>query len=397
MKTRRVYTCTPVAFRGDHTFFARESGLLSRGLKTIGIESCAVMPTPAQDGDEDGLIRAPMEHLQDPTWWKEQCLDAVVFFSWAMPKYTAISKAIKASGAKLFLYLDASGLWNPWSDGAAWFRANWNFNRRTHGFTWGTTRFFLSTIRQLIPTTLAIPRLKHMNLADVVGTGSPEAQARTINYAGTFGFSQLVNRIVLSPPPIPVHFNYGGEAKKKRVICVARWLKHDWAQKNPAMLLPTLALFLGKRPDYEAIVVGRGAGQLRHTKFYPPALNSLRINFVDAIPNTELTVLYRESQMSFCSSYHESFHLASFEAACCGCSVVALDSPDLPAVRWLAGNSGTLASAESPLRFAEALVEEAEVWDANAREPRSISIRWCNELHANQTASRVLGQLGLQP
>jgi glycosyltransferase involved in cell wall biosynthesis len=396
MRSLKVLTCTPVAFKGDHTFFARESGLLSRGLRMAGVDSFAVMPLPAQDGDEEGLIRTSVEQLQNASWWGSHSADAVVFYAWAMPEYAPISRAIKTSGAKLLLYLDASGLWNPWSDGKDWFRAYWNFNTRTHGRLWGPTRFLLGALRQSIPATLAKPRLEHMALADVIGTGSPGALARTKRYAETFGFGHITDRMLLSPPPIPIHFRYDGEQKKKRVICVARWLKPDWAQKNPAMLLATLALFLSRRPDYEAVVVGRGASELKCAKFYPQQLNHLPITFIDAIPNTELTILYKKSRISYCSSYHESFHLASFEAACCGCSIVALDSPDLPALQWLAETSGTLARGEKPESFAEALSTEGKRWENNERSPGEISMRWSSKLHADKAAARVLRQLGLR-
>jgi len=396
MKSLKVLTCTPVAFKGDHTFFARESGLLSRGLRMAGVDSFAVMPLPAQKGDEEGLSRTSLRQLEDPFWWKSQSVDAVVFYAWAMPEYAPISKAIKASGAKLLLYLDASGLWNLWSDGKDWFRAYWNFNLRTHGRLWGSIRFLLGALRQAIPATLAKRRLEHMALADVIATGSPGALARTKRYAKTFGFGHITDRMVLSPPPIPVHFRYDGEQKRKRVICVARWLKPDWAQKSPAMLLASLALFLGRRHDYEAVIVGRGANDLKRAKFYAAALNDLPIRFVDAIPNAELTALYKESRISFCSSYHESFHLASFEAACCGCSIVALDSPDLPALQWLAESDGTLAREEKPESFARALLAEAAKWENGHRSAKDISLRWSSELHTDKAAVRVLRQLGLK-
>jgi glycosyltransferase involved in cell wall biosynthesis len=360
-----------------------------------GVDSFAVMPLPAQDGDEEDLIRAPVEQLQDASWWRSHSADAVVFYSWAMPEYAPVSRAIKASGAKLLLYLDASGLWNPWSDGKDWFRAYWIFNTRTHGRLWGPTRFLLGALRQSIPATLAKPRLEHMALADVIGTGSPGALARTKRYAETFGFGHITDRMVLSPPPIPVHFRYESEEKKKRVICVARWLKLDRAQKNPAMLLASLVLFLSRRPDYEAVVVGRGANDLRRTKFYPAELKGLSVRFIEAIPNTELTTLYKESRISFCSSYHESFHLASFEAACCGCSIVALDSPDLPALQWLAASDGTLAHEAKPESFATALLAEAAKWENGHRSAKDISHRWSSELHADKAAARVLRQLAL--
>ena len=389
----RIYTCTPVAFRGDHTFFSRESGLLSRGLAGIGLESRAVMPQPADAEDEQGLVRADYEDLANPVWWKKQGVDAVVLFAWAVPKYTPIARAIKDSGAKLMLYIDSAGIWNPWSDGYSWFRNTWNFNTRTYGFGIGIPRFLLVTLRQSIPHLFAVPRLKQLSLADVIGLGSPGALRRTISYARTFGFNDVIDRVVLSPPPIPEHFRYDGEDKRKRVVCVARWRKQDWAQKNPTILLSSLAEFLARRTDYEALVVGRGASELRHAKFYPAALDNLPIRFLEAIPNSDLPSVYRQSRISFCSSYHESFHLASFEAACCGCSIVALDSDDVPALQWLAETDGTLAEKESAHSFAEALAREAAAWDTGAREANKTATRWTSDLWASRAARRVVHQL----
>jgi glycosyltransferase involved in cell wall biosynthesis len=390
----RIFTCTPVAFKGDHTFFSRESGLLSRGLASIGIDSTAVMPRPDYPQDERGLVRTTYPDLGKASWWKEHLVDAVVLFAWAMPQYTPIAQAIKDSGAKLMLYLDSAGVWNPWSDGSIWFSSYWNFTSRTYGSAIGIPRFTLGVLRHSIPRLFAIPRLQHMALADVIGTGSPGALRRTIKYANKFGFSGITERMVLSPPAIPEHFRYGGELKKKRILCIGRWRKQDWAQKNPALLLQSLASFLDRRRDYEAVVVGREATNLSKMGFCPSGLDKLPITFVDALPNADLTSLYKESRISLCSSYHESFHLASFEAACCGCSIVALDSEDVPALQWLAETDGTLAGTESPIAFSDALVAEAAEWERGSRIPGDIARRWTTELWASQTAKRVVRQLG---
>lgn len=64
------YTCTPVSFKGDHTFFSRDSGAFCKAFQRIGVESRAIMPTPAQEGDEPDLIRTEYANLEDPAWWK---------------------------------------------------------------------------------------------------------------------------------------------------------------------------------------------------------------------------------------------------------------------------------------------------------------------------------------
>lgn len=51
------YTCTPVPFKGDHTFFSRDSGAFCKAFQRIGLESRAIMPTPVQEGDDPDLIR----------------------------------------------------------------------------------------------------------------------------------------------------------------------------------------------------------------------------------------------------------------------------------------------------------------------------------------------------
>lgn len=57
------YTCTPVPFKGDHTFFSRDSGAFCKAFQRIGLESRAIMPTPVQEGDDPDLIRTEYANL----------------------------------------------------------------------------------------------------------------------------------------------------------------------------------------------------------------------------------------------------------------------------------------------------------------------------------------------
>jgi glycosyltransferase involved in cell wall biosynthesis len=395
MKSLRVLTCTPVCFKGDHTFFARDSGLLSVGFTMNGIESCAVMPGPSMPDDDSHLIRNDYANLSDASWWRAQECDAVVFFSWAMPQYTPIAKAIKASGAKLLVFLDSAGFWSPWSNGAGWFEAQWNACRRKRGLTFGLLRYMASIGRSLIPSAFDRPRLEHMNIADAVTVTSPLVLDRTARYAHVFGFKQLERRIHYLPLPVSTHMRYKDQYKRKRVICVARWHPQDWPEKGPKLLLTSLDRFLTKHTDYEAMVIGRGATALRSAPFYPRSLDRRNLRFLDCLPNNELPSLFAESRISICSSFHESYHIASFEAACCGCSIVALCSPDLPALQFLAETNGTLASKETPEAFAEALSKEVAMWDRGLCSPDTTAWRWQSETHADKVAAKALELLGL--
>jgi glycosyltransferase involved in cell wall biosynthesis len=234
-----------------------------------------------------------------------------------------------------------------------------------------------------------------MDLADVVTVTSPIVLARTKNFALSYGFTSLAERLFRLPLPVSPHMRYQGQCKKKRVICVARWLPEDWPEKGPRLLLESLAQFLRLRPDYEAMVVGRGASSLRYANFYPKCLDSMKLQLVDYLPNKELPPLLNESNISLCSSFHESFHISSFEAACCGCSIVALKSPDLPALQFVAETNGTLALSENPKAFAQALLYEAAMWDHGFRTADSISLRWQKDTHAEKVAGRAVELLHL--
>jgi glycosyltransferase involved in cell wall biosynthesis len=391
----RVFTCTPIRFKGDHTFFARDSGLLSVGLSMNGLESRPVTPGPPMPDDDPRLIRANYHNLSDPAWWRSQRVDAVVFFSWAMPAYTPIAKAIKASGAKLLVFLDAAGYWSPRSEGVDWARTQLRGQIRKRGLALGTLRFGVSFFRSIFPALFDRPRLEHMVIADLVTVTSPMVLERTKHYAAVYGYGSLSAKINCLPLPVSPYMRYGGQEKRKRVISVARWLRQDWPEKGPQLLLGALDSFLSRRPDYEALVVGRGASELRESDFYPRSLEDKTFTTINYLPNYELVPLLANTRISLCSSFHESFHIASFEAACCGCSVVALQSPDLPALQFLADTNGTLARKEAPEAFSDALVKEASNWDEGLRRPALTSQQWQAETHADKVAARAITLLGL--
>ena len=396
MRTKkRILACTPVCFKGDHTFFSRDSGLLSVGLSMNGIDSIAVMPGPSMPEDDPRLIRTDYRNLSDAAWWQEQSPDAVIFFSWAMPQYTPIARAIKVSGAKLLVFLDSAGFWSPWSNGVGWFEAQWDACRRKRGLALGLLRYMASIGRSFIPSTFDRPRLYHMNIAEAVTVTSPLVLERTKRYAHVYRFKQLERKIHHLPLPVSTHMRYKEQYKRKRVICVARWHPEDWPEKGPRLLLASLDRFLAKHTDYEAMVIGRGATALRSAPFYPKHLGHRNLQLLNYLPNEELPPLMAESRISLCSSFHESYHIASFEAACCGCSIVALQSPDLPALQFLAETNGTLASNETPEAFAEALSKEAAMWDRGLHSPHITAQRWQSETHADKVAAKALELLDL--
>jgi hypothetical protein len=62
----RVFTCTPVDFAGDESFFSRESGMFCRGLRSLVVGSLSILHAPARLGDDPLLFRTDTEKA---IWW----------------------------------------------------------------------------------------------------------------------------------------------------------------------------------------------------------------------------------------------------------------------------------------------------------------------------------------
>ena len=101
----RLFTCTPVEFGGGPDFFARDSGLLCRGLQSLGIESRAIMPGEVMAIDEPDLIRTAYANLESPAWWREQKIDVLVLYAWGRPKFRKVARAIHDAG----IFLNQTG------------------------------------------------------------------------------------------------------------------------------------------------------------------------------------------------------------------------------------------------------------------------------------------------
>jgi glycosyltransferase involved in cell wall biosynthesis len=342
------------------------------------------------EDDDPRLLRTEYVNLTRASWWAGLHLDGIVLYGWGLPRYTPIARAIKEAGIPLFLYLDAIGLWSPWTNGMDFVRNYWTYSTRSFPGLLGWLRFAVIA-RSYFPPALDLPRLRKLSLADAVGLPSPWALDSTRRYAQFYGFDSLLPKLHLTPPPIDPVMTYAGQPKQNRVICVGRWHRPDWAQKNPALLLEALTLFLRQNPGSSAIIVGGGAQALGQTRWARPILEqNLPVRFLDHLPHAQLVDLLATSRISICSSTYEAAHLTSFEALCCGCSIVTTTGPALPSVYWGARENGTIASGPDAPALAQALADETQAWDQGKRDPHASSRTWSQRVHAPQAAAHAL-------
>lgn len=79
------------------------------------------------------------------------------------------------------------------------------------------------------------------------------------------------------------------------------------------------------------------------------------------------------------------------EALCSGCSVVAGRSVSMAGFEWFVSeNSGMLAERDDAPGHLKALRNELDRWDQGARDPERTAGVWCERLHADQVAKKLL-------
>lgn len=386
-------TCAPVRFQGDEGFFARDSGLLCKGFQAVGVPCKAVMPGPPLPGDcQEDLIRTRYTNLERPEWWKATGAQGAVLYAWGAPRYLPIARAIRQAGLKLLCNMDTSGTFGIWGGPFEYWGSIW---RIQNGLGIRPTSVAISFLKILSSVSWSLVkndlgRAQHLRQADLIGAVSPIALERIRRVCRWYGGDELAKKVVLIPHPVARHMRYSGQIKQPRIVSVGRWQPADWRQKNPGLLIQTIVHLLRKAPETECVVVGSMEEILRLQFLKATAAFRGRVRLPGRMPNHEIAPLLQTSQVALCTSNHESFHIASAEALCCGCSVVAPDLPELPSLKWFVGESSGRLASRTPENLAQAVLDELSLWAHQKRNPKTISSEWGARLHADRVAALIL-------
>ena len=388
MIARRWYTFTPFPFGGGPDFFTRDSGLLSRGFRAIGVESMAVMPGERKPEDEADLIRTDYADLESAEWWRGHKLDGVVLYAWGAPRYRRVAKAIRDSGAKLVLNQDSSGMVSPLCGIRPWLREQAALNG---GF--GTIRTAVAFAKGLTLGLLRTDPLRayHLRQGDIIAALHPEAAENFRKLCQIYGGKSLAERVAVIPHAISPSLAYeeGSPPKQNRMIAIGRW--DDVIQKRPTLLTEVIGRLLFGNPSVVIDIVGNLTDQINlwHASLPPDAAR--RVHLHGKLPHEEIRRLLLAARVLYCPSAYESFHIAAAEALCCGCSVVAADLPAMASFRWFVSrSSGTLAATDDAGGHLDALGREFALWDNGSRDPLAISQTWVASLHADKVAERII-------
>ena len=386
----RWYTCTPVAFGGGADFFARDSGLLCRGLQGIGITSRAVMPGARQPEDDVDLIRTEFGNLESAEWWRSHELDGIVLYAWGSPRFRKVAAAIHQAGIFLVLNQDNGGLVSPLAGWSDWLREQWILAGQGRGVrAW--LRFCRLVLRGVsVGLVLTDPRrAAHLRHGNVLACVSPKAARYYRKVCRWYGGADLAERVAVVPHAVETRFGFADGSKRRQVACVGRWL--DVVQKRPWRLMETIGLLVAADTGVEVVIAGHVTVEMAEWQQSLTEAQGRRVHLRGLVERDELAGILGESQVFYSPSAYESFGIAAAEALCSGCSVVAGRSVSMTSFEWfVAEKSGTLADDGDAVGHLRALQRELTYWEQGERSAREIARIWSSRLHAERVAARVL-------
>jgi glycosyltransferase involved in cell wall biosynthesis len=392
----RIGTCTPLEFEADSSFFSRDTGLLCRGFQMAGHDSISIMTGTAKPNDPSDLVRCSHECLEDSEWWKNLSLDLVILYAWGNPRYRPIAKAIRGASVVLIQNLDCAVFPSPYTDFEQWLNCIFKFLKIENSII-KKLRIGARAIRDFFPFAFETGRLDMIAESDFVSCVTPQAKESFINHLNALERPQIGNKTIVLPHPVSPLMNYCGETKANTLVVVGRWSQEDHAQKNPSVTLKTIHEFLKRHPSWNAKIIGRSSMDLirTFTNDWDSAFLK-RVSFTSHIAHDELRKVLAYSKISLCVSNFESFHIASAEAVCCGCSIVVPRHPLLNSTAWFTTMaSGTMAKSHAVSDIADAIDLEINQWANGFRAPATMSAKWHEQLHADKITRNLLNNIKL--
>lgn len=387
---RTILTATPMQYGEGLSFFERDAGLLCLGLRQLGVNSRFVALGEPRVSDEPPLILGTAEQFTDAAWWRQWRAEAVVLNSWAAPRFEPVARAIKNAGAKLIVRLDSDGCKSPRAGFSHFLGFIYSLARDERRPLPGLYALAKTLAFRFVPAFHDAGMLAHLTHADVIGIESPRAAERLCALLAQLGSTELAARVRVLPHPVQDMFQPNPTAvKQRKIIAVGRWDSHF---KNAPLLVKTLALALAAERDAQAAIVGPGETELLRLVERLGTDVRGRIHVTGLLSAAALRGELETAQVLLVTSRRESFHLASAEALCCGCSVAG--PPQIASMCFFTRRaSGTVAVVYDAPALVGAVRRELAAWRDGARDPAAISREWRSIVGARAVAARVLEAL----
>jgi glycosyltransferase involved in cell wall biosynthesis len=370
----------------DHDpFWTRDAGLFFQGFKANGVDTRFVLMGDPYPGQDPAMVLASQAQMEDPAWWRQWGLTGVALYSWALPRFTAVARAVKQAGIRIVLIIDTDGVIMPQVWPARFFQIKY-FYAKSSGSLFP---FSSALLRTLVAGKKSRYRgvVDHLEYAHVIALPSPTALQRYRRFLDLMGRADMARKLAVVYHPVADSMTWSpGREKQPLILTVGGW---ERLVKGGELMVEVLGAVLQQERGYRARIIGSGEDRVRNWLARLPEAVRSRITVAGPVASELMPQEYQPAQICLNTSTSESFGIACAEALCCGCSVVghALIGS---MVHFCSFSSGTVASSRSLPNFTDAVLAEISAWRAGERDPAAISANWTERLHASRIAERVM-------
>ena len=392
----KIYTCALMPFVANDAFFTRDSGLLCRSLRTLGVDSKVVMPSGEGNDDEDPeeVIRAAPDEFANPEWWKSLGIDAVVFITWGFKQHTPVIRAAREAGIRTCAIIETCGNPFPYGEILGTIRMFWRKGKFIESFP---KRLAGTAARSLLAAFNGLTEQYHrsvqIGIPHIAAFDTPSGMERCLKVARRFPRIESRSEPILLGYPIPDSFSpRPRDQRRPNVVAVARWdaLRH----KRPHVLMKMIDRVLPMHPAVTFEIFGRLTGALEQWHAALASGFQERVKLRGIQPSAAISEALGSSQILYCPSAMDGIPLAVIEGLCGGCSVAGLETRDVAGLYWAVHEGdGSFAPDDSVAAHASAVLNELNAWEQGKRDPLKISGKWKHWFSAREVARRTIGLL----
>lgn len=367
----KIFTVVYRHWRPGYSWFGRDSGLVTEGLISLGVESrLVILQTPNMPQDNRFLPACERDFLS-PSFWRQFRLDGIVLQGGGESRTEPVAEAIRQAEIPLLFRLDTDGVFAPQIDSYLFTYNLWWW--LAHHRKWPSLMRALGVtlLKYVFSDRLGPGRLvRRFSRSDILLAESRIACSRLKRMFVNFSQAESAKKIVHLPIPVRDELVYTTETQKEDIIVsVARW--YD-AQKDAPKLLRILAPVLRQNETYRAVIIGDGDEFVRHLVVRYAHDVSNRIQVTGRLKHEAILQYELPAKIFICSSRAESMNISSAEALCCGCSIVG--PAEIASMHeYTSLRSGTMAWTRRDIDYIDAVNAEIKEWDSGNRDPQAIS------------------------
>jgi len=387
----KIYTCAVQPFTTEPHFFARDSGLMCLTFRDLGHESKVILPALPDGGRDQSelVIRASMAELTNPDWWKSLRIDAITFSCEAFKEFIPMIHAAKSSGTKTCVVFDSSNELFPYFEVLSSIQCLWRKGFLSESML---KRIVGTAARTVVFGAKGLISNYHAamitRLPDLAVFNTPNTLTRAKRRERLFFWLAPSSNMLFLGYPVSATFQ-PVEQRKEKVVAVARWdaIRH----KRPHVLMKVAEGVLAQQPSVSFEIFGKTPDYMTRWHAGLPEAVKARVALRGPQPIRAVASAISESMILYCPSAREGLPFPVVEALCAGCTVVGLNTPEVPGLAWAFQESdGTPAMRDSVEAHVRALVEELGKWRNGQRRPSEIGKKWAQWFAAPVVCRRLI-------